>query len=445
MCFCQTGLSLQSQSVALDQYIDLGLQKNLVIQQKQIALQQALLGLEQAKALYRPSIDFLASFQDGGGGRSISLPIGDLMNPVYATLNQLTSGNKFPQIGNTESYFLPQQFTDLKFQTVVPLYNANLGFNKELKQQQIGLKETEVDLYRRELVKDIKQAYYQYLMSLEAIRIYESARGLAEEGLRTNQKLLSAGKGLAAYVARAEAEVEQLKAQQNEALKQSDNARSYFNLLLNRERTAAVEVDLDKENALKAAMSQLLKLDQGLEREEMKLFHQSESLQKTLLRMDESFAKPKLNAFANTGVQAERFKFGSKSPYYIMGLQLEVPLYKGKSNLLKIRQSQLELNVIQNKTIETRQKLELATEIAINNLQSAFLNYQSALKQSESTATYQRLIEKGFREGVNSFIETVDARTQLSLSQLKVSLSLYKLLMASAQVERELAVFTFKK
>lgn len=439
--FC---MKLQSQSAALDHYISTGLQNNLVIQQKQVALQQALMGLEQAKALYKPGIDFLGSFQDGGGGRSISLPIGDLMNPVYATLNQLTASNKFPRIENTESYFLPQQFTDIKFQAAVPIYNANLGFNKEIRQQQVNLQETEVDLYRRELVNEIKQAYYQYLLSLESIGIYEAALGLAGEALRTNQKLLAAGKGLPAYVSRAEAEMEQLKAQQNEARKQSENARSYFNLLLNREQSAAIETDLDKELALKNIIVGLLAKEQLFEREEMKMIEQSSNIQKTVLRMNESFAKPRLNAFANTGVQAERFKFNGKSPYYILGLQLEVPLYKGKSNLIKIRQSQLDLESLRIRSEDTRQKLALGQQVARNQLQSAYTNYQSAIKQAEATATYQRLIEKGYREGVNSFIETVDARTQLSISQQKLSLTLYKLLMASAQLERELAVFNLK-
>lgn len=439
-------LSLRGQSVALEQYIDTGLQNNLVIRQKQIAIQQALLGLEQAKALYKPAIDFLGSFQDGGGGRSISLPIGDLMNPVYATLNQLTASNKFPAISNTESYFLPQQFTDLKIQAVMPVYNTALRYNTEIKTGQLAIQETEMELYRRELVNSIRQAYYQYLLSLEAIKIYESAKTLANEGLRTNQKLLEAGKGLPAYVSRAEAEVEQLNAQLFEARKTSENAKAYFNLLLNREKEVDISSDLNNASALRQVLAQLmLKERAGNPREEIDLFTKATAVQQTVLNMNRSFAKPKLNAFANSGIQAERFNFGSKSPYYILGLHLEVPLYKGKSNLMKIRQSQLELETLQSKTQETKQKLDLSLQVAKNQLQSAHTNYLSASKQLESTATYQRLIEKGFREGVNSFIETVDARNQLVIAQLKLNLSFYKLLMASSQLEREQASYQFKK
>ena len=438
-------VTLRGQSVALEQYIDTGLQNNLVIRQKQIAIQQALLGLEQAKALYKPAVDFLGSFQDGGGGRSISLPIGDLMNPVYATLNQLTASNKFPAISNTESYFLPQQFTDLKIQAVMPVYNTALRYNTEIKKGQLAIQETEMELYRRELVNSIRQAYYQYLLSLEAIKIYESAKTLANEGLRTNQKLLEAGKGLPAYVSRAEAEVEQLSAQLFEAKKVSENAKAYFNLLLNREKDAEISSNLNNASTLQQVLQLVLNEHDGNPREEIDLFKKATAVQQTVLNLNRSFAKPKLNAFANSGIQAERFNFGSKSPYYILGLQLEVPLYKGKSNLMKIRQSQLELETLQSKTQETKQKLDLSLQVAKNQLQSAHTNYLSAGKQLESTATYQRLIEKGFREGVNSFIETVDARNQLVIAQLKLNVSFYKLLMASSQLEREQASYQLKK
>jgi hypothetical protein len=35
-----------------------------------------------------------------GGGRTVDFPVGDLLNPVYTTLNQLTGGNNFPQVTN---------------------------------------------------------------------------------------------------------------------------------------------------------------------------------------------------------------------------------------------------------------------------------------------------------------------------------------------------------
>src|SRR5689334_23318242 len=115
-----------SQSV-LEQYIQTGLDSNLAIKQQSFDLEKAKLNLERAKALFYPQVELNAQYTLSNGGRSIDLPIGDLLNPVYSTLNQLTSDSKFPQIQNQSVRFLPNDFQDTKIEVSVPLYNPSLS------------------------------------------------------------------------------------------------------------------------------------------------------------------------------------------------------------------------------------------------------------------------------------------------------------------------------
>ncbi|HQN56191.1 MAG TPA: hypothetical protein PLR24_03090, partial [Saprospiraceae bacterium] len=62
-------------------------------------------------------------------------------------------------------------------------------------------------------------------------------------------------------------------------------------------------------------------------------------------------------------------------------------------------------------------------------------------KQLEAASTYRRLIEKGYAEGVSTFIETIDARNQWTTAQLAQKIRLYKVLQAVAAVERETASY----
>jgi len=82
----------------LDTYIKEGLADNLVLQEKNASLEQSLLALKDAKSFFLPSLDFGATYTLAGGGRTISFPVGDLLNPVYSTLNKLTASTNFPQI-----------------------------------------------------------------------------------------------------------------------------------------------------------------------------------------------------------------------------------------------------------------------------------------------------------------------------------------------------------
>jgi outer membrane protein len=43
----------------------------------------------------------------GDGGRFFNIPVGDLLNPVYSTLNAITQLELFPQIENVNQNFFP--------------------------------------------------------------------------------------------------------------------------------------------------------------------------------------------------------------------------------------------------------------------------------------------------------------------------------------------------
>jgi len=51
------------------------------------------------------------------------------------------------------------------------------------------------------------------------------------------------------------------------------------------------------------------------------------------------------------------------------------------------------------------------------------------------------LIEKGYGEGVNTYLETVDARNQFMNANQMANINQYKVLMAAAEYERETASY----
>ena len=97
------------------------------------------------------------------------------------------------------------------------------------------------------------------------------------------------------------------------------------------------------------------------------------------------------------------------------------------------------------KTLDlTNKQVSLALQIAQKNLGQTWVAYQASQKQIDVANTYQRLIEKGYREGVNTYIETLDARNQWTNTQLLLNLNQFKILIAAAQVEREAASYPLK-
>src|ERR1041385_8094972 len=78
-----------AQNSILDGYIQQGLKNNLQLQQEQLNYERSMENLAQAKALFLPYIGANATYQIADGGRKISIPVGDLVNPVYANLNKI--------------------------------------------------------------------------------------------------------------------------------------------------------------------------------------------------------------------------------------------------------------------------------------------------------------------------------------------------------------------
>lgn len=438
MFFSSNGLAQE----VLDNYVTEAFKNNIVLQQKNISLEKAQYTLKTAKSLFLPTLEFSTSWSTADGGRNIPLPLGDLLNPVYSTLNQLTATNIFPLMENQSINFLPKNYYDAKVRTTVVLINTDLGFNKKISEQQVVLQEFEVQIYKRDLVKNIKTAYYNYLNALQVVDIYKSGFQLANEGLRVNEKLLEGGKGLPAYVLRSKSEVENVKAQVVSAEQQVVNARMYFNFLLNRNPEDKIETNFNDNARFSKVESLIADLTLSSAREELKALNQVIDINKTALKMNRQFAVPKLGAFVDLGSQSEGFHFNDQTRYYMVGLQLDIPIFAGNRNNYKIKQTNLDIRNAELNANLVSQQLNLTAKTAQNNLRSAYQTYQSSLKQYEAASSYQRLIEKGFKAGTNSFIETVDARNQYTSAQLLVNINRFKVLSAMADVERETATYS---
>ena len=174
----------------LDAYVSQAYASNLVLKEKRISLEKSLLAIREARSLFQPTSWLETQYTLSRGGRTISIPVGDLLNPVYNTLNMLTGTTQFPTIENVSDQFLPNNFYDVRVRTTLPIINTELRYNRDIREQQSKLSENEIDIYKRELAKEVKVAYYNQLMSARSIGILESALSVVNQNLRLNQSLI---------------------------------------------------------------------------------------------------------------------------------------------------------------------------------------------------------------------------------------------------------------
>lgn len=434
LTMCSATINAQQQLVA---YVREGLENNAVIQQKTIAYEQAQHTLQIATGYFLPSVALLADYTSGDGGRSIGIPVGDMLNPVYASLNQLTQSDAFRQIENVEQNFFPRNFYDSRIRTSVPLLNTDLYANRAIQREQVSIRNNELMAYKRQLVMEIKVAYYQYLGATAAIRILESGLGLVARNVEINASLLRNGKALPANYQRSKSELERVRAELNSAQNRAANAKKYFNFLLNRDLASEVDVE-------NVAQDEITESPSVGMREELQALRSLQTVNEATLRMSRQVFIPKINGFIDLGSQASDWKVDNRSTYYLVGVQLSVPIFQGNRNAMTIRNSSLELRKTELELNNTSQRLALSAQVAEGDLATARANYAAAVEQSRSAQSYFNLVEKGYQQGVNTLIEFLDARNQLTASALQQNLKHYEVLAAVARVERESASYALE-
>jgi len=424
----------------LDQYIQQGLTGNQSIRQQTFTLEKNVYALKEAESMFLPEVSFSTTYSKAEGGRTIDVPVGDLLNGAYATLNQLSGSNSFPKVQNQHILINPDNFYDARFRTTLPILNAELVYNKRIKKQQVDLQQAEVILYKRELVKDIKTAYYNYLKAINATRIYAFALRLVEEGQRINTRLYDNSKVNRTAVVRSENEVSRINASLISARKTAESARYYFNFLLNRPLTDSILPD---------EITTLPAADQPQEdnvggREELTKLRIANDINGNLNGLAKSYLIPKVGTYLDLGSQAFNWQFNNQSRYYFWGISVEWDLFASGKNSYKIKQTVAEQQGLQSQTDYVRQQLLTELKVRQADMQSAIAQYAAAGTQVKASETYYGDMLKLYKEGMAIYIELLDAQNQLIDAQLHANISLFDTWIAYTAIERANASFTIQ-
>ena len=417
LLFCAATLCTAAQE-RLDEYIRQGLDNNQVLKQRIISADQAVLALKNAKSYFLPSASLLADYTSAQGGRMITVPMG-------------------PAGKNISEQLLPNNFYDVRVHITYPVFNTDIYYNQKASRQEVARQQFEADAFRQELIKDIKEAYYGYCAASNAVRIYENALALVVLNVKENQSLLDNGRGLPANLLRSQSEREDVEARIIEGNNQRVNVRNWLNFLINRPLTDSVLVDVLR---LPDSLATVSGADPDVgNRSELRSIDEGIGIAETMLKMDRNYATPKLNAYLDGGSQESNFRVNSGSRYYLVGAQLSVPLFAGGRNRNTIRLATLNLESRRLQKGYLTNQLLTAARAAQNNLASAVATWHASEKRLESATAYFKLVDRGFREGVNTLIEFIDARQQLTTASLQLNISQYTILSQLAEYEWQTA------
>lgn len=421
----------------LENYVETGLTSNQQYLKERLNITIAKEESNISKSLFLPDVSFNASYIIADGGRTIGFPVGDLFNPAYATLNQLTNSNQFPtDLQNFNEQLLPNDFHETKIRIVQPILNSNIYFGYKAKKSLVSLNEAKADAYKNQLGFEIRKAYYNYLKLLEQKTILDSTRVVVKELVRVNGKFVKYGVATKDVLYNAEAQLYQVDSQLATTEKNISTSRNFFNFLLNRDLEASIITDgllgfereiysivKLQENAL-SNRTEVHQIQSGIEASDYEI------------KRSKGFLIPDISAAAEFGYQGFGYEFDENQDYYLISFNLSWPIFQGSRNNAQVRKAKLEKQQLEADFSDIKRRIQLEVSTAVYEYEEKLKNYDAQLAQLKSSQENFKIIQSKYKQSQVLLVEFNEARTQLTTAQLMESIARFNIKIAKANLNR---------
>ena len=424
----------------LESYVQEGLRNSLALKQESLEIEKAIENINQARALFYPRLTFSPTYSLALGGRKLEFPIGDLLNPVYSSLNQITKTDKFPQVQNVSQQLAPNNFHDTKLAFQLAIYDPQIKYNYLIQKNLVSVQEAKRKVLENEIRYNITTTYYQYLQTIEALKVYENARQTLNELVRLNQKLVANNVATKDVVIAAEYEISKLNQQVVLMTKNRELAKAYLEYLAQAPlppegefKTSELKVAFDRSLAIRQAPplgagglvgGLLLQLDNSI-----KVAESVVTLNEKVLKL------PSVFVGGNAGFQGFGYTFTNQS-YAIAQFGLNWDLFKGYEKKSKIQQAKIQTEILKTKRLEVENQLELQVTQAFLEFQATRENLKLTEDAQAKAEAYFKLIDSKYKNGNVLFIEWIKAQNEVTAAQLQQTLAQFDVLIKKSLLDK---------
>ncbi len=405
------------------------LESNLGLTAVQAGVDQRLAALDAARARFLPTLDLQLRYSRADGGREIELPA------------------PFTPIANQSFSFLREREQDSVLRLSQPLYDARIAAARRQAVHGYDAARFGLEAYRLQLERDVRQAYYRWLASREAVEILATTLELAQENERVNDSLHRNGKVTRDLVLRAEADRLEIDQQLTRARATESLARRYVNLLCNaplmRELESAAVTDADlprlaarvpRPTGTAAAALQLE--GAALERRaELRQLEAGVAAAGESERITRAAFKPQLALAVDAGTQGSDWDYSDQDPYVMASVIVRFNLFSGGADRASVRAARARSAELEAGRALAEQQIRIQVHAALSDLEVAEASLATASRRADAAAAAFAIVAKKRDLGQVSPAEYLDAQRALTAARLNGNVSRYDALAALAQVE----------
>jgi outer membrane protein TolC len=417
----------------VDRLVAEALRANLALAGARLAERSAAAEVREARGAYLPSLSVESRYS-----RLEGIPnVGDLVNPAYAALNQLTGTSRFP---TNIDITLPQA-QDSRFHLVQPLFNEEIRAGVAAAQARHDAERLQLSAAARQVAADVEIAYLEFASARRVEGIYDATLRVVEENERVAERLVNAGRATPDALYRARAERGDVEQQLAEARERRLAAIRSLNRILQRPLDAPPDeipdsaFDLPLGIGADAAVAHALAA-----REELGVVDASARTADAGRRAATAAWLPSIALDAEYGLQGRDLRLGRNSGYWMASVVVSWNLVNGGRDAARREALGLQADRARTRRRDLAQTIALDVRDAFEAAVTARAAIATADARLEAARRTFELVRRRYEEGVASPFEFVDARTAMTSAELNRVLTAYRYAIRRVVLERVAAL-----
>ncbi len=444
-----------SAQITLKKYIQEALENGKFFQEELLTYDKAGVALKLAKANYLPAVNLNGTYSLARGGRSIDLPLGDLMNPIYNSLNSLNQSllqlnpsavslPTFSTIDNEKIYFTRRTELFTGIEVDMPLYNLNLKKDIQHKEYEMDIKKTELEILKEYKTEEAINTYYSFYKAKVLEDIILSQLDVLEQKLRVVENLYKREKITREVLLSSELEKASLELEFKKNQSEQNRAQASLNNMLGKPLDAIIE-DKIEDIEISFGAKSIAEIKTAIENNRGELLVYDYHQKQLELKQEsiERYYMPQVYLRLGLGYQDNDFSFSGDNFLIIGALRFKMTLYapqtkyRKKDNLvgqklLAAKQAKTLDNMV-HQALDTYYRLEMAYEI-----------YNHSLVQLENAKSNFDIVSKRFKVGKVSELEALVAEFEVIKAEKKSVMNRFDFLNLLVEFETQTGLALYK-
>ncbi len=410
--------------INLDQAINLALEKNADLKIASMEVNKSEQKLREARSGLFPKLDINGQYQRYIDKPVIFLPPG---SPFGQTLT----------IGSDNSYSAAASLS-------VPLFAWSLYEGIGLASDALTISQESYRSIKNKVVSDVKKAFLSVLLTRETKDVMEQSLKNAEDNFENIKRLNAAGQLSDYDVLRAEVQVENLKPtvlqMQNNYFLSIDALKVAIGLDAN--QNIDVTGNMDFEEPYKVPSQQDV-IDELIKNNpQLSILENQVKLNDRNVSLEQSAYLPTLSGFGNYQYQAQAndFQFSDYNwvKTFVLGLQLQVPIFNGFRTQARVNQAEIGLNQAEEQKRNITEALKTQALSILYRVKQAVKRIEGQNKTVDQASQGYEIAKRRLENSLATQLEVNDAELALRQAKLNKLQAIYDLKVAEADLDNAL-------